>query len=70
MGTTGLEAGMSDGRKRGWLSLQAAGAGQAVWEQTERGIQEALLWLAAEWAEVGWAMRAYRPLSILKSQGP
>lgn len=61
---------MSDGRT-GAFSCKQQELGRLSGNRWKEGrIQEALLWLAAEWAEVGWVMRAYRPLSILKSQSP
>lgn len=55
----------------GAFSLDNRSNGQAVWEQKWKvGWMPGNRALTAEWAGVGWAMGAYRPLSISVSQGP
>lgn len=61
---------MPDGGTGGFSCRQQELGRVSGSRREEGGIQEALLCVATEWAEVGWAMRAYRPLSILKSQSP
>lgn len=48
---------MSDGRTRAFSCRQQELGRLSGSRREEGGIQEALLCLAAEWAEVGWVMR-------------